>query len=483
MIDLAALYQPHAGQALLHAADAKTKLLRIARRWGKSRFALWEMIKTYSEALDIAVPSSLVPPFHAWVVVPSFPQATQVWNEMLTFIPRDVIEGGSKGILQDEMQIRLLGSPERPWGLIEVKSAHDPENLQTAGLDFLWVSEAQDVKERSFEKLLPTLRSPGRMGRAVFEGIPSLWGDHWFQAFYARVERRGRREASTLGTMHSMSNALAFTATIFQRPELPEELREEIEEDREILRDSAWRRMYMATFEKDAGYFKNVDACIAGDLLPIPVPGRRYGAGLDLGRNVDFTVLYILDAVDRRVVHRRAWGADTLWPSIRSEVKDVCDAWEVERIIQDSSGMGGDMFLEELQAEGLPVEGVDITGVNRTPLLESLGLSLERETVHYPDIPELLRQLRMYQPTKLPSGKLRPDHPPGEHDDDVWALTLGLQACDAPQAVSPGGGRTRSYRYLPREGEGLARSAGARAMRQRHSDAIMERARLAGVQL
>lgn len=34
------------------------------------------------------------------------------------------------------------------------------------------MAEAQDIKEAAWNKVRPTLNSPGRLGRAIIEGIP-----------------------------------------------------------------------------------------------------------------------------------------------------------------------------------------------------------------------------------------------------------------------------------------------------------------------
>ena len=84
-LDLKDFYTPHPGQERVHQSDAKIKVLEIGRRWGKSRFALWELIKRFLESKDIEVGADLVPPFHAWIVTPNFPQARQIWNELMAF--------------------------------------------------------------------------------------------------------------------------------------------------------------------------------------------------------------------------------------------------------------------------------------------------------------------------------------------------------------------------------------------------------------
>lgn len=466
-IDLREIYKPHAGQAEMHNSPAKVKVLVCGRRFGKSRYALFELLKTFIDSWDFPVGPETVPPFHAWVVAPAMPQARQAWDELINFIPTELVAEG--GIHLDEHFIYLRGSEGRSWGKIEVKSAFDPENLQTAGLDFLWITESQDISDKAFEKVLPTLRSPQRMGKAVFEGIPSLWPDHWFRRVFMSA-KRGRE------------GYYWKQATAFENPLLSEEARVEIEADRELLPDKAWRRLYLAEFSEAGGYFSNIDNCISGDELSEPV-GGRYVAGLDLGRKVDASVLHVMDATRRQVVHHRSWDAGQSWPIQREGVAHECGLWSMELLVCDATGMGGDIFSSELEELGIPMEPVIISQSKRDNLLKTLAVSLERETVHFPPIPSLLRQLRAFQYRKTSSGGWRAEAPPGEHDDEVFALALALQGCDPAPALGyvP---RLTPMTYVPSErqiaGGGL--SSGARMMRERREERQRERLEKAGVE-
>jgi len=431
--------------------------------------ALFELLKHYVEDLDVVADESLIPPWHAWIVVPSFPQARQTWNELLTLIPPTGLAKPSD-FHQNEMFVYLQGSEKRPWGFLEIKSGHDPENLQSVGLDFLWVNESQDISDRAFEKMLPTLRTPGRQSRAVFEGIPSMYADHWFRKMYLMAER-GREGYE------------AFKFTAFENPMLTQEQLGEIEDDREVLTDAAWRRLYLAEFSASSGYFSNIDQCTAGDLLPSPIPGARYVAGLDLGRKVDASVLHIFDTNERKLVFHHSWDAGESWIIQRESVDHICKEWGVERLIMDATGMGGDIFSQELADMGLPVEPYIINAQSREHLLTNTAVSLERQTVSFPPIPSLLRQLRAFQYRKTAGGNYRAEAPPGEHDDEVFAMGLGLEACEPAQIVKLSRG-TGSRRYLPTQEEangGSFNSAGAKLMKQRQVDRMRERQERAGV--
>jgi hypothetical protein len=462
--DLSAVYTPHKGQAKVHASTAKVKLLRVARRWGKSRASLFELIRRYIEALEVAVPISVVPPWHAWIVAPSFPQARQVWNELMTFIP-DSIKLDDK---QAEMTMRLRGNEMRPWGLIEVKSAHDPDSLQTGGLHFLWITEAQDIQDKAFERLLPMTRDATRQPcYQIFEGIPSVYPEHWFQRMIAMVERKGTPDYEF------------FQGTVYDNPLLSKDDLEEIERDREILTDAAWRRMYLAEFNPDASGLRNVDQCIAGDLFLSPVPGATYVAGIDLGRIHDATVMTIMDYNERKVVGHFRWDAGENWRVQREGIVRISNEWGLDRVCVDATGMGGDMFVQELQEAGLPVMPFVITGINREPLLNALAVALERETVHYPPIATLLRELRALQPRKI-GRSWRLEAPPGQHDDEVFAFALAIEVCSPPQSVATGQIKISRYSYISRS-ESSSRSAAVRMLDERHTEQARERIERSGV--
>ena len=138
----------HPFQQAVYDTKAPNAVIEAARRGGKSRVALRKLQKVIQEKMPQSVSEHVTPPFHAWIVAPNFPQSNQVWTELLTFIPREWMMGEPS---IEHKTIRLNGAVGgRAWGLIEVKSAHEATSLQTAGLDFLWVTEAQEISNDVF---------------------------------------------------------------------------------------------------------------------------------------------------------------------------------------------------------------------------------------------------------------------------------------------------------------------------------------------
>jgi hypothetical protein len=467
LIDLSKVYSPHQGQLDIHMSPAKTKVLHIGRRWGKSRFALFEALKHYAHSLERPVDRSLVPPFHAWIVAPTDAQSNQLWNELVSFVPEELVNDYPMGIHQETKRIWLRGREKAgQWGLIEVKTAYNFNALQTVGLDYLWVTEAQDVDERAFEKLLPTLRTPGRLSYAVYEGIPPLVNSHWFQ----RVRRMGEDGEPGYEFFH---------ATYKDNPLLNEEQKAEIEQDRKLLRAAAWERMYLATFSEEAGFFNNIAACTRGDLLPAPVDGRNYVAGVDLARKRDATVILVFDADDRRVVYHKRFDGGEKWITQRETIASLTETWGLQRVMVDATTMGGDMFVEELEGMAVPVESYYVSVASREPLLNGLAVALERETVHFPPVEQLIRELRAFQHRKTSSGAWKAMAPQGEHDDEVFALALGLNACKPPAELRGVFRGASGRRYFPRDGEGG--SYGRRLMRDRRVERMRKRMEAAGI--
>ena len=461
------VYNPHRFQRPIHESRAKNKIVEAARRGGKSRSALFELVDIWQLATQTPASSALQPPFHAWIVAPSFPQSSQVWTELNAFIPQDWVADTRV----HDKQIVLKGDAEgnRLWGLIEVKSAHDPENLQTAGLDFLWVTEAQDISEAAYLKLRPVLRSPERMGMAIWEGIPALYKDHWFWRLAEFAEGNDNE------------NYDYFHWTAYDNPLLSEEQIGEIEQDRELMTIASWERMYLAKRSESAGFFKNISACTAGDMLEGPIHGARYVAGIDLGRKHDPSVMWVMDASKRQAVYQETWDAGEDWAMQREGMIAIAETFECQAIKLDATGMGGDMFFQALTEAGLPVEEYIFTERTRMDLLNNLAISIERSNILFPGERQLLRELRAYQFVKHGRG-VRPDHPDGEHDDNIMALGMALLCCDeaAPQSyLLAGNGRMTYINHTNSPKEGL----GSKLMRQRLQQRMEQRWQRSGIEV
>lgn len=471
-------YEPHngvkpdfKGQTRLHearAAGSKRIVAQVGRRWGKGRFAIGDLSQCYQTALQLKRGEDLVPPFHAGIIVQAYPQGRQAWHEVMSLIPSAWVERRQPAEYMWWLK-DLTGNWGGRAGLIEMKSAFDAQSLQGFGLDYLWITEAQNIDDEAFEIVLPTTRSPKTLGWQYFEGIPALYPDHWFQRAY---------DEATRSTEH-----FAFHATAFDNPLLSEDHRKEIDSDREVLSATTWERLYLAKYSPNAGFFRNIDQCISGDILYGPVPGSKYVAGLDPGWTNDPSVMIMMDMDQRKIVAHWEWDGSVSWVQTREHIRNIHREWNIQTLIFDATSGGGKAVEQDLMETELPVAPYAIVGVKRMEMLERLAGAIDRGTIAYPPVRPLLRQLRAMQQRRYGDG-YRVAVPSGEHDDYIFALALALMACAEAQPIT-NGIRSHSRRYIQTQAEAsgsrpMARE-GSRMMRERKLEGIRARAAVAGV--
>lgn len=444
-------YKPSPWQQKLHSSESRVKVIWAGRRAGKGRAVLTELMRAIAQASrtpfkatkeiaeGVGVPlgydltSTLEPQIHVWIVAPSYAQSRQAWNELRQFMPANLVvkrkpgQGGGRGSgwNEDERTVWLrFNSPglKRRDAYIEIKSADDPETLQTAGPDFIWITESQDIKEAAWNKLRPMLNSAGRLGRACIEGIPPYARSHWFARLYNYASQKPSKVYE------------GFHATSFENVFLTNEQKESIKEERETMPESIWERMYLAKQPDGGGTFfrhsKIEDASIS---LPLSAPkeGRRYVAGLDLGKKQDYTVFIVKDSHSRASVYSVEMSGTDWMSQIESIFYEV-KKWGVDDVRVDSTGLG-DVVFDHLLASGLPVTPFKFTSQSKYQLFNNYYIALENETVTFPiGWTTLVKQLEDIAVKQSMNGGYTFFTEAQEHDDWVDAELLALMACDPP---------------------------------------------------
>ena len=441
-------YMPSPWQKSMHARAEPRKWIWVGRRGGKGRAVLHEALSVINTAsfspfihdgLDMT--DSLTPQIHVWCVAPNYGQAQQVWNEMKAFIPAHMVKppqnlrgnrsstGWNEASMNVWLDLPLIdgagNTRSRTQVFWEIKSADNFEMLQTVGLDFLWMTESQDIKQGAWDKVRPILSSPGRLGRACIEGIPPLNRAHWFSRGYNDAIRR----PTTMDT--------AITATTFDNIYLTEDQKDDIRNEKRKTTEAMWNRMYMAIQPDSGGAFFSasaIDAAKISNELTYPEPAHKYIAGLDLGKQTDPTVLIIKDRETRESVFaiemlHRDWGVQ------KSTIAFETERWGCERIMMDSTGMGGDVLFDEFLDMGLPVEAFKFTNPSKHQLFLELAVALEQRTTSFPASWEnLIEQMEGFEVTSQ-CTMFRYRQVNTGHDDWRYAEALALRACDPAREV------------------------------------------------
>lgn len=140
----------------------RVMVLACGARTGKDRFSNMMTIKYISafinENRQVHDPTRH-PAFRVWSIAPTYDMASNNFEELQGFIPRDWIVN----IKKDAMAIELKNG-----GLLEMKSAHNEESLVGVPLDFCTITEADRIPrlEKVWKNIVMRLLSPG-CGRKI----------------------------------------------------------------------------------------------------------------------------------------------------------------------------------------------------------------------------------------------------------------------------------------------------------------------------
>lgn len=122
------------------------------------------------------------PRWLVWCVAPTYSLAEQQWLDVQAFLPKKY--WGGNPTRPPNMTMPLCDK-----GLIEFKSASHPEMLVSKPVDYLWITEAREIKRSVWGLLRQRLMSPERVkySGAFIEGTPGPTDDpddpkrlHWF---------------------------------------------------------------------------------------------------------------------------------------------------------------------------------------------------------------------------------------------------------------------------------------------------------------
>lgn len=190
------------------------------------------------------------------------------------------------------------------------------------------------------------------------------------------------------------------------------------------------------------------------DSLSGPRPGERYVGGLDFGgagANADATVLTIARIESRRceVVAWRSWRSAPLH-GIADEVAAAANAWGLERLVADETGLGAPLVAQLQQLLGRIAVGLVFTAASKSELGWALigaagsGRLALPAAGGSPDWRHAWDELHACRRQLRPGGQVAWSAPPGKHDDYVASLALCLRAAETAGLPRLARGRTRS---------------------------------------
>lgn len=148
-------YNPYPWQKKFHASKARFKVVSGAARSGKDYAFDKEFDTKFIDMLNEDRSYSLIPRVHGWIIGPTYKLLSQIERNFMHNFPRELVVSYDK----ENHVIETING-----GLIEFRSADDPDSLVSVGLDICYITEAARIKQFDvvIGNLTDRLDSPGR---------------------------------------------------------------------------------------------------------------------------------------------------------------------------------------------------------------------------------------------------------------------------------------------------------------------------------
>ena len=336
-------------------------------------------------------------------------------------------------------QIRL----KRPLGGRIVALPCSKDRLRGYHPDYVFIDEASIVPgEMITSEIMMMLTKPG--ASLVMSGTP-MGSDHVFRKAFLDTKR------------YSVHHYASYQSPLVSPAQL--------DEWKEVMTHEEWQReveglwveathtffpmdLIVGCVDPELGNPESAKAYIE-DIEKVKEEHRLIGpyyAGLDLGKQMDFSVLAVVQksqSGDVRLVHKQQFPLGTSYPQVIGYVARAEQVFHFERLNVDKGGIG-DAIVDELNNIHITsVEGVFFTDAEKENMLNQLKLLMEKKRLKIAGddkalIVQLNEQEYAYLQPKTAQERIHLKfwHPIGKHDDQLMALAL---ACKAAQEAAPPG--------------------------------------------
>lgn len=380
------------------SSKARYIVFPAGRRFGKGEFGVrWQL----PEIIKIPTTPDYL---HGWVA-PSFRQAKLGFIKALRFYKSQKIYHTYN---VSDLHIDILDKDHR----LQFFSTERPQLMEGFGFKSLVIDECGITLAN--ENVWYNTIAPACMDynpRILFTGTPKGMG-LYYDLSQKGVRREDGYETYTASTYDNCIENGGFISKAFIDGLVAQ------------LPEAVVRQEIFAEFLDDGnGVFRRVGDCIRGALQK-PNQHKRYFGGCDVAKTTDYTVNIALDSNGHLCGFERF--NQISWSIQKARIYDFFSSYNAVFNI-DSTGVGDPIF-EDLQKSGLKCQGFKFTNTSKRQIIEALAMAIERQEVSFPNIPELIDELKRFQYEITPSGLVRYGAPPGKHDDCVIALALAYHA-------------------------------------------------------
>lgn len=327
----------------------------------------------------------------------TYAQANKVFKEILNGIQTS---GVIRSFNRKENSIILINGSE-----IFFKSYQNADAIRGYSFDLLIVDEASYIKEEDWNACFrPTLNVRGK--KCILASTPR--GKNFFYHLFQ------------LGQDEGNNHYASYKATWRDNPYSNID---EIQAAKEVLPEKIYLSEYECQFVDGAmSVFSNFTDCIG-----LKLSTGQVVAGIDVGRNNDYTVLTVMNG--SKVVHISRWNNDSWENIIKNIIKDL-KRFNPSTIAVEVNGIG-DVFYEDFskaaRSEGIKCQLLPWVTSNQSKntIIENLINDFSKKTISIPNDKDLLFELENFEASfsKL-SRCIKYEARSGLHDDIVMSLAI-----------------------------------------------------------
>jgi len=367
------LHNPHPAQKKVIECDSRFIVMMAGRRFGKS-------LISQTISIDTAVNRKRVA-----YITPTYQLGKIFFKEIVDLLPPEIY---SKN--ESDLVITFITG-----GSIRFFTGERLDNLRGLKFHLAVIDEASfipNLEDGWLNSIRPTLTD--YKGKAIFLSTPK--GKNYFFSLFSKAEPDWQ----------------SFKFTTYDNPYIDPN---EIDDARKQLPEVVFEQEYMANPAENAAnpfgsqYIRN---CIH-PVTTMPVVAY----GIDLAKSVDWTVIIGLDE-DGNVAYFDRFQMD--WHNTKQTILRLPKC----PILVDSTGVG-DPILEDLQREGVMIQGLKFTSSSKQQLMEGLQAAIHQGKIGYPE-GIISQELEVFEYQYTATG-VKYSAPSGFHDDAVMALALAWQ--------------------------------------------------------
>ena len=195
---------------------------------------------------------------------------------------------------------------------------------------------------------------------------------------------------------------------------------------KENLPDVLFRQEYLAEFVDNAAIFENIKEICCLEPKDKPEVGRTYWMGIDIALKDDYTVITVIDDLDKVVAYYRF--NQTTAPELKAKIIEVNGIWSPNTVMIERNNQGlpiiDDLVLTHRMNN---IQGFDTTAKSKPRIINNLINAFASRKIKLPKDEEYISELEVFTMTINPTGSIKFAAATGFHDDIVMSLAIAWE--------------------------------------------------------